>query len=177
MLEREHFLEVCCGLAQTLDAPENKTFVLLLLDTFSFLFQAYWAGDGSELLKAKRGAMARAARATPSSSAARSLLPKPAAAGHAGAGAAKSAASAKATDDPLVMARKREALLRSQTAVLSARHPNFGSQFIVKGVGGRCVSPSSPLPKCVGVAGRGCRRCVVVVVARSWFTSTPRRCC
>ncbi len=63
-----HFLDACTMLAQTLDAPENRTFVLLLLDIFAFAFQRYWGGDGSELLVAWKAAEARAARATASAS-------------------------------------------------------------------------------------------------------------
>jgi hypothetical protein len=150
LLEREHFLETCCGLAQTLDAPENKTFVLLLLDTFSFLFQAHWSADASDLLRAKQGADDRAARTTALSGA------KP---GAVGPKAHLKPSALKSIDDPLVAARKREAQQRAQTAVLSARHSRFGSQFALKSVAGRCAFLLAPLCRTTHTPALGCTTC------------------
>jgi hypothetical protein len=112
-LSTDHFLDTCVSLAMTLDAPENQSFVLLLLDVFSYLLQPYWAASPGDLLRVKALSVDAASRGH------KSVRP----------------ADVPRQQDPLAACLLKEKLTKRDHAVVTARHSRFGAQFAVLGSG------------------------------------------
>ena len=126
-LHAAHFWDTCCSLAQTLDANENQSFILLLLDVFAFLFQPYWGMDMKAFVANGRQEPARGGashRPAPSAASA------PSASRGVGAGSGMPLRDASKKDPLLAMLRK-EKIGRADTTVTSARHSKFNAQFAV----------------------------------------------